>query len=413
MATGQAKKDLILRSAPTAGENATTKSEAELIGHIQQAFAEKNSTLLVLERQQQEQTQALCEVRSEALSLLTELHRTQELLEQVSNDHSAAARQVLQQATRIKKLKSLLPDRWEMEISAIKKIRKGPTEILCWSFVEVYFGDDYLPHLNLETHLHGSEVGVCIKDAVTADNKKWFRTTEASAKNELYIFPEDGPVNEGGNTELTSLGTSDWAKVKEVVRHLARLLTDPDFTHPTLKKADITGLRIGLDKLDKKLTEWPWVFRFDHVELNDTLQTYEYQRLSFRIYNLSVGNFAWGRLDYSVATVDHSGGFGQNPRLEFPESSKQVISNWYPETSDGRGPRLELRFAKPNEFDWNVWRKLTHEDQLLIAALVSSLPAQIHAIEKQNTQMQDWQKWHKLCRVIKAILASQLKSVRA
>lgn len=116
-------------------------------------------------------------------------------------------------------------------------------------------------------------------------------------------------------------------------------------------------------------------------------------------------------MDYGIATVDHDGSFGQNPRLEFPESSKQVVSNWYPETLDGRGARLELRFAKPNAFDWNVWTRLSNEDRLLITALVTSIPSQIAALDRQGIHMQDWQKWNELGLVMRSILASQFEGM--
>lgn len=412
MANGQAKMDLTLRSAPSVSESVTTKSEAELIGYIQQAFAEKNSTLLLLERQHQEQAQALEQLRSEASALLAELHRTQELLEHSWRDRTIASQLAIQQAARIDKLKSLVPKHWEMELSALQRISKDSTEILCWTLKNVYMGNDLLPLLYLETHLNQGEVGVVIKHKVPTNKNSWGESNETKYADEIQVFPENSPINEGRNMEITSLGTSDWAKTKEIVRNLAQLLENSEFKHPSLKKANISGLRTALSNLYKKLTEWPWVFRFDRVELNDTLQTHEYHKLSFRLFNFSVGDFNWTRLDYSIATVDHSGGFGQNPRLEFPESSKDVINNWYAETSDARGCRLELRFAKPNAFDWNVWRKLTNEDHLLIAALVSSLPTQIETIKKQNTHTQDWQKWKELCQSIKLILASQLNGIK-
>jgi hypothetical protein len=80
MVTGQAKMDLALRSA-SASEGSNAKSEAEIIGHIQKAFAEKNSAVLQLERRTHEQYQALELADSETATLMAELHRTQELLE--------------------------------------------------------------------------------------------------------------------------------------------------------------------------------------------------------------------------------------------------------------------------------------------------------------------------------------------
>lgn len=392
-------------------ESPNKKSDAELLGYIQHAFAEKNSALLLLERQLKERTQALEETQLEALSLLKELHRTQETLQQMWSAQTASIQQSTQQQIRINRLKSLLPDHWEMEVQSITKKRKGTVQLTCWTLKDVYLANVYLPELHLETHVRDGQMGLQFKNIVSSDMPEHEKAGRLAGGDLIRLFPESVPVNQGANLEITSLGTTDWNAAKELVRCLTKLVENPEFEHNALKKADLETLSVGLQSLCKKLDNWPWVFRFDNVCLSDTLQTHEYHKLNLRIENLSVGSYGWSRLDYGVATVDHDGKFGQHPRLEFPESSKNVIKNWYPETSDGRGPRLELRFAIPNAFDRNVWNHLSNEDKLLITALVTSLPTQIAMIEKQDVHRQNWRKWTELCLSMRAILASQLEDI--
>jgi len=407
MATGQAKMNNIPRSAPNAAESSIKKSDTELVNYIQQAFADKNSALLLAERQIQEQTRALEEVRLEAATLLAELHRTQEKLEHICLTQSATGRYALLQQARIDKLKTLLSDHWEMEIQHINRKRKATTDIICWTLKHVYIINDYIPELYIEIHLSNGVAGLLLKATSFESGTSTIKRGKLAVGDTIRIFPDSKPINQGGNAEISSLGTSDWSITKEVVRCLASLVEKSTFSHPCLKKRELEALRLGLGNLNQQLNNWPWTFRFDHIQLSDTLQTHEYQKLSLRIDNLSIGSYGWARLDYGVATVDHGAEFGQNPRLEFPESSKKVITNWYAETSDGRGPRLELRFAKPNALDRDVWSKLSDEDQLLITALVTSLPAQIAVMEKQDVHKQDWQKWKELGLLMKKILASQ------
>ncbi|WBM34204.1 MULTISPECIES: hypothetical protein [Pseudomonas] len=410
MATGQAKMNNFTKSAPSTADS-SIKSDAELINAIQHAFAEKNSALLLAERQIQEQARFLEDLRTEASGLLVELHKTQEALEQACKSQRATSEQAIQQQARIDKLKALLPDHWEMEVKDIHRKRKAATEIICWTLKDVYITGAYIPELYVEVHLRNGDAGVVLKRTISNSMTSSAQFGKLANGDTITIFPESKPVNQGANAEISNLGTSDWNASREILRRLTSLVENSEFSHSRLKKKDVGVLRTGLVNLNQRLNNWPWIFRFDAIQLSETLQTHEYQKLTFRIENLSIGNFTWSRLDYGIATVDHDGSFGQNPRLEFPESSKQVVSNWYPETLDGRGARLELRFAKPNAFDWNVWTRLSNEDRLLITALVTSIPSQIAALDRQGIHMQDWQKWNELGLVMRSILASQFEGM--
>ncbi|WP_163008240.1 hypothetical protein, partial [Pseudomonas viridiflava] len=113
---------------------------------------------------------------------------------------------------------------------------------------------------------------------------------------------------------------------------------------------------------------------------------------------------------YSLATVDHDDTFGQNPRLEFDESARDVLENWFAESEDGRGLRLELRFARPDALDTNVWQILSDSDQILLAALVSNLTTQLNTIKTQCPEdVQRWEDWHDLADVVKAIMIHNLR----
>jgi hypothetical protein len=408
MVTGQAKMDLISRSALPISEQAAAKTDAELIGYIQQSFAEKNSALLQLERHHQQQSQVIERLQSESSTLLAELFKTQELLEEAHRKNEYVAAQTTRLSSRIDKLKTHLPNHWEVDVVALKRTKKGSVEILQWSLENVYLGDELIPSIQLETHLKQKEVGVVLKQQPSLSEGHWLVSAHSSNGNQIRIFATNGAAGDKENAEISALGTTDWKKIKALIYQLAQFVKTESDKDARFRKADTAALHIGLLALHQKLSNWPWVFRFDQVKLKDTLQTSEYQRLSLSLINFSVGNYEWPKLEYSLATVDHAGGFGQNPRLEFPEASKEVIKNWFAETSDGRGSRLELRFAMPNAFDWTVWRKLTGEDQLLITVLISSLPLQIAAIEKLANHAQDLEKWKMLSHHIKVILARQL-----
>lgn len=413
MATGQAKMSNISGSQSSLTENSLISSDTEILNSIRQSFSDKNSALLLSEQRLRELAQSLESAVDESATLLKELHRTQELLEQTYHSQRVSEMVAARQKARIDRLKALLPGHCEMEVQHVSRKRKskGKAEIICLTLNHAYLADEYFPQLYVEVHLLDDITGLLIKKA--GQTSEWPPKSRRILADggTVRLFPEYNYNNKVTDSDINELGTSDWNSCKELSRQLSLLIDNPSFSHDCLKDKHLELLRSGMTNLNQTLNDWPLTFRFDNIQLHDTLHTKEYQRLTLRIENLSIGNYAWSRLDYGLATVDYTDEFGLNPRLEFPESSRKVIQNWFAESTDGRGPRLELRFAKPNAFDREVWGKLSGEDQLLITALVTSLPFQLAALEKQNHSKQNWQDWKDLGLVMKRILASQFQKM--
>lgn len=413
MVTGQAKIDLMLGNSQSASVTATSKPEAEIIAYIQKAFSDKNSKMLQLERQERQLAQSLARAQSETAKILTELHKTQELLEQSRRLAATSEEQITRQQIRISKLKPLVPALCEMEVDTIKVIKKGAAQIVHWHVSNVYIEDEFFHSIQFDTHTANGRVGFVIKQPAQAAGKDAvIAKPYISAPQGVKIFPEAGPSNAGKNREISNLGTTDWSRSKALIMHVATYLQNPKNIDGKFKNIDVPRLQSALSTLHSTLSDWPRVCRFDRIKLKDTLQTHEYHRLALSLSNFSVGSHRWPKLDYNLATVDEGGTFGQNPRLEFPEDSKDVIKNWFAESSDGRGARLELRFAKPDAFDLSVWSRLSNIDQLLIAALIGSLPAQISTIKHENTQINNWEQWQALSETMATILANQFRAVR-
>jgi len=112
-------------------------------------------------------------------------------------------------------------------------------------------------------------------------------------------------------------------------------------------------------------------------------------------------------VEYRISTIDeHEDSFGQNPRLEFPRNAQQYLENWFIETNDFRGPRLELRFSRPDAMDTNIWSSLAEKDQVLIAGLISSMPIQFADLSKTEIDTSaKWPAWTDLALSIATILA--------
>ena len=107
--------------------------------------------------------------------------------------------------------------------------------------------------------------------------------------------------------------------------------------------------------------------------------------------------------------------FGTDLKLEFPEEfGKIILENWFAESEDNYGSKLELRFAIPNAMDINVWDKLSQNDKNFIYNLVNLLPNRITQLSKINTNekmfSRSFDDWINLANTIKNILNTQLSA---
>lgn len=95
----------------------------------------------------------------------------------------------------------------------------------------------------------------------------------------------------------------------------------------------------------------------------------------------------------AVSTED----FGKQPKLEIPEQSDQLLQNWFSESENEYGRKLELRFALPNAMDTGVWKQINHTDQTLLNDLLIQLPQILSSLEeKHNLSSRPWADWQTL-----------------
>lgn len=115
------------------------------------------------------------------------------------------------------------------------------------------------------------------------------------------------------------------------------------------------------------------------------------------------------QFNYRLSSVNsNSERFGQHPRLEFHEDAKGLFDNWFIESEDDRGPRLELRFSMPDLMDIGVWRRLSPNDQLLIAATISKLPEKISELLGGRDGDSDRSDWIHIAEMLKRTLRNSL-----
>lgn len=356
------------------------------------------------------------EIQDENGLLLSQLHHTQELLEGHILKNIALNRKSTLDTKRIKNL--LQRTSRKLEYSSIDVRTCSTTvdqSVTLWRLTDVYLSEQHIPLISFKIKFNNGAAELYIlRDSNNSDEKPWIEWPSSLANtDELPCAPIKGSATLGANAILTKMNARDWRNLKSLVKYLANDI-DAIRKNASHDAIDWETLRIGLSNLSSTLENWPLAFRFSAIELRSTKTFEHYKGIQIRLNGLSLGDHWWDSLTYTLASVDHSRQmFGMNPRLEFDESNSGTIENWFPETSDHRGTRLELRFAQPNALDLKVWHSLSQRDRVLIAGIIGSLPMQFEAIKsKHDLDTTNWENWSSIAGFLKKTLNENNRSPR-
>ena len=371
---------------------AANEKIAALDAQLKKSQTELNTTRDKLATEGKQKVSALegqlKDVNEENELLLEQLHLVQEELEryylnlkQAEADKLAVSSSVADLEKRVARLYARNPDFWDCDqVSVLPLPADGDTQQAQWTLTGLETAGRYIPTLRLKTTLRNGVAGLVILREGDGDAplERW-PSSYAHTDELPCVVTEGGPLN-GSNLALSSLSPADWDVLKKVVLYLVARLENsrPGSLPPGI---DGMGLMRGLAQFAKTLHSWPTLMRFKQISISPVTSIPNYAGLAINLSGVSLGDRRFDTLNYQLASVDSvAGQFGQDPRLEFPASAREVLSSWFAETRDDRGERLELRFAKPAVFDINVWRRLSHEDQTVVAALLTAMPMQLAAL---------------------------------
>jgi hypothetical protein len=151
----------------------------------------------------------------------------------------------------------------------------------------------------------------------------------------------------------------------------------------------------------------PSVFRFDELTLMREQVNHDYEHLWLNFRHVAIGNKRLLDFDFRISCANlRPKVFGQFPKLEFPETSgRAAITEWFDESYDDFGPKLELRFALPESMDMQVWERLSASDREFLEALVQQMPAFLSELETSGLKLKrSWDDWQQLVREVGRIL---------
>lgn len=347
--------------------------------------------------------------REEADLLLRQLHKVQEELEFYYLEYRAE-----------KKRADTIESKWE------KMLNKHPYYIDCDNIICQNSSDNQGLFWSLENiEIFNRSIDFLQLETLLWQDKIIFRFVEKQDKDlPLLVWNPNSKDNQNNNEfivcplivndAIQQLATTDIILLKNLsVLFFQQLQNNKDgiiVSNPNINLF-INMFRQIPDFLDNVL---PKTLRFDELYIKDYEELGEYENLTFHLTNISFANKLYKNFEFRLACANiQDNQFGTDPKLEFPEEfGKIILENWFAESEDNYGSKLELRFAIPNAMDINVWDKLSQNDKNFIYNLVNLLPNRITQLPKINTNekmfSRSFDDWINLANTIKNILNTQL-----
>lgn len=343
--------------------------------------------------------------------LIEALHETLEDLERSVTTEKSLKVALGQSTARIHDVLKKIPDYFaydDLQIVSVPRTESNQRggEVLRWSYSNLCIKGYLIQNLEFNTVLKDGIAGLIINPdtAIRGEYASGGRNAFFERGQRTECVPIQGPLNYGTNKALSTLGTRDWEVLQALVPQMISELTNGAGAtqHATV---DTPRLISGLERLKTTLTSWPSLLRYDAIELQNVSHGERYHGIQIRLINASLGSAMFPELTYTISTVDSPDqDFGQNPRLEFPESCRTTFQNWFAESVDQKGERLEVRFASPAAIDTDVWDKLSDSDKHLLVAIIADGPSQIAEIAHNYTDGKGrWDDWMALTQLIKDI----------
>ena len=349
--------------------------------------------------------------KKEAELLLGQLHKVQEELEFYYLEYRAE-----------KKRADTIESKWE------KMLNKHPYYIDCDNIICQNSSDNQGLFWSLENiEIFNRSIDFLQLETLLWQDKIIFRFVEKQDKDlPLLVWNPNSKDNQNNNEfivcplivndAIQQLATTDIILLKNLsVLFFQQLQNNKDgiiVSNPNINLF-INMFRQIPDFLDNVL---PKTLRFDELYIKDYEELGEYENLTFHLTNISFANKLYKNFEFRLACANiQDNQFGTDPKLEFPEEfGKIILENWFAESEDNYGSKLELRFAIPNAMDINVWDKLSQNDKNFIYNLVNLLPNRITQLSKINTNekmfSRSFDDWINLANTIKNILNTQLSA---
>jgi hypothetical protein len=370
---------------------------------LEQLLAAKTKELESLRKEYNEtNAQLLKEAEQENELLLLQLHQVQEELEHYFLQNQKLGNELAELQDRLDKLYKRHPNLSEYADVTVAVVEKSKVPALAWQFNNLTLAGRTLASLHATTLLE--------QDAVTLklENAKEILIRCPKSLNSENMEISGSKLN--STTWLQELVNSDWLLLGALLKLLRQHLDNSD-TPVAVEEIDTKTWSTALAKLEQALTGLPAVLRFDKVRLKHEQVNPDYEHLALQLENPAYGQAQLPDFEFRLSCAHVSPGhFGEFPKLEFPESTRNgILDSWYKEADDEVGPRLELRYSVEHGPDITVWANLSEHDHALITSLVDVLPEVVSTLQTQNLYLsRDLVEWQQLVSTIQQQLEEQV-----
>jgi hypothetical protein len=335
------------------------------------------------------------EAEQEGELLLLQLHQVQEELEHYFLQNQELEQKLKANSTRWQRMLQRNPDYTDYESIELIEAPAGDNELAHWRLANIDAAGRTFAALEFQTFVLSGVAGFTFTRDEQGGSPLLHWPASSSASN-VYQIPLGRQATLEERIEgFFELSSSDWRLMQKLPRVLTGILEQPDAVKAS-GDFNALPLRLGLDKLGQIIDKFPHSLRFDGLKLKSEQVNRDYEHLWLSFENLSLGDKAYAEFEFRLSCANvHTDGFGKHPKLEFPEGAGQApLQNWFADSYDDFGAKLELRLALPEAMDMEVWQKFSTADHKFLIALVMRLPAILLALQSAGMQAKrSWDDW--------------------
>jgi hypothetical protein len=339
--------------------------------------------------------------------LVVQLDQVQEELENYFLQYQDSKQALKVADMRWMRMLQRVPDYFDVESVEVQRIEGVGAETLRWRLTGLEAAGRKLPELELTSFIVDGIACLELPRRMGEQNviQRW-PVVAASDETLVIAWVGDIEADDKLAETLRQLGRSDW----DLIQVIINALMTASNTSAMLKRGDGVVLELtpqALGALQSKLSQTPSVFRFDELSLMREQVNHDYEHLWLNFKHVAIGHKRLLDFDFRISCANlRPKVFGQYPKLEFPEASgRAAIAEWFDESYDDFGPKLELRFALPESMDMQVWDRLSVSDREFLEALVQQLPAFLSELEASGVKLKrSWQDWQQLVGEVHRIL---------
>ncbi len=359
--------------------------------------------------EQQAQIQQLITKNAENSELLLlELHQAHQESEQYFEQFLNKQKEFEHSQARWQRMLQRHPDYCDYETLLISSISKNST---LWKFQNLNIAERTAVAFDFEVNIT-SNCTAFVFYRLSENSPSFIRWSHTLEKQDTFeiAFYHDGTVQKQCVDILNALATVDL----QLLTSLIHLLKDSlkQSTMPNLPiDFSISALQFGVNQFSLLLNQLAPVVRYDNVVLKREQVNPDYEHLWFDLTNLSFGTQHNPNFEFRLSCANvRPNFFGSYPKLEFPEGrASQSFEQWFEESYDDFGSKLELRFALPDAMDISIWEKFSPQDQAFVADIIRLLPTILGELKQAGVKIKrSWEDWLQMASDIAQIYAMRV-----